>query len=220
MASARVIFLVLGMAVLVFFPAAGNSGITSDDAAQAIQESVRQLDLQTVLPKSNVNDPPPPKFRIPGEIVKLIFWGAILAFIAVLIWSLRDVLWKGSRSRKLTQPSEDIAPAETAARMEKARLEADELARQGNFVEAIHILLLQSLSEIRRRLDVSIAVSLTSREILETIGLPLPARHAFAHIIDRVEVSYFGVHVPSAEEYSACRNSYETLSEALREGRS
>jgi hypothetical protein len=80
----------------------------------------------------------------------------------------------------------------------------------------MHILLLNSVEEMRRRLSTPIAASLTSREILARAGLTPTAGAALADIVGRVEISYFGGHVPGAEEYAACRRSFEKLAGWLR----
>jgi hypothetical protein len=92
---------------------------------------------------------------------------------------------------------------------------ADELARQGRFVEAMHTLLLQSLADIRLRLDERFADSLTSREILRSARLPERGRAPLREIIARVEWTYFGEHPAEAADYQACRQRFGELAEAL-----
>ncbi len=222
---------ILGTLVIVLLTLAPLSlhAAPEPDPTQAAQEalraSIRSLGLQTKIPtdaapikeeNKYVPDRPP---IIPADIAQIVLLVAVAAIVIVIILTLRDNLWSSSRARKLRHTDEEeTAPIATAARMEKAQSEADELARQGSFAEAMHVLLLQSVSELRRRLDVSIAASLTSREILHRIGLPPSERAIFADIIGRVEISYFGSHQPGEEEYLACRRSFEALREALRRG--
>ena len=80
----------------------------------------------------------------------------------------------------------------------------------------MHVLLLRSVNELRRRLGVSIAVSLTSREILYRVALSPAERSHLADIIASVEISYFGPHQPDEEDYLRCRRDFEALSQALR----
>jgi hypothetical protein len=113
----------------------------------------------------------------------------------------------------------ETKPEETAARLEAAQADADELARQGQFGPAMHILLLKSLGELRRFLNLTIAVSLTSREILSRPGLNQEARAALTDLVNRVELAWFGAQEVGAAEYAACRLSFEALTGALRQGR-
>lgn len=237
MKPVKTAYVTLFMVISVSIPLSATAQIFSfrntppQTAHEALQQTVNSLDLQTRLPEETTepavdNDRQEKNRRWSGpllskEMARFLLWAALITLIIVIIWNLRGNLWSSSRARKLThtEKEKETTPVATAARMEKAQLEADELARRGDFAEAMHVLLLQSFNELRRRLDISIAVSLTSREILHAIGLPPPARRAFGDIIGRVEVSYFGNYRPSAEDYSACRTSFEALSDALRHGK-
>ena len=123
-------------------------------------------------------------------------------------------------ARRLKFESEDKEPdAGAAIRMEIASAEADDLASAGSFAAAIHVLLLRSVSEMRRRLNTPIAVSLTSREILRNSDLSSEMRDMFATIVGSVEISYFGSHDPNEEDYAECRRNFDALAELLRLGR-
>lgn len=192
-------------------------------ARDAFGASVRSLDLQTKLPtdKAPIREEnritlPDRPFSISTDFARTVLIVALIAIAVIIVFSLRDNLWSASRARRLKQDAPgEAALASVAARVDKAQIEADDLARQGDFAEAMHILLLQSVGELRRRLDVSIAESLTSREILYRIGLEPSERTIFADIIQRVEISYFGGHLPGEDDYLACRRNFETLSAAL-----
>lgn len=94
---------------------------------------------------------------------------------------------------------------------------ADHFARQGLFVEAMHELLLEGFREIRERGGKRLADSQTSREILRATSLPEQAQAALRAIILKVEWTYFGEHAATAADYHACRDSFTTLHEALRQ---
>ena len=221
--------LALVVAFLASGPAASLAAAPAEPpskeaAERALRASTRALGLQTELPSAKIKPQnlPPPKERpvnLTGDVAWVMLWGAVILALGVMFLSVKDSIWSNSRSRRLTpEEEEEIAPVATAARMEKAHVEAEELARQGSFAEAMHVLLLQSVSELRRRLGIPIAASLTSREILYRIGLTPEARAVFADIINRVEISYFGAHEPEQEEYLACRKSFEVLTRILQQG--
>jgi hypothetical protein len=141
---------------------------------------------------------------------------ALATITLILIKTWRDHRRSFNRTRPLSYGAQEFPDPSLATRMEKAQLEADEFARQGNFAEAMHVLLLRSVEELRRYLNISIAASLTSREILRHAELSPEGRSTFSDIVDRVEVSYFGAHRPDQEEYEACRGSFDALRGALR----
>ncbi|CAK7072388.1 MAG: hypothetical protein DELT_01938 [Desulfovibrio sp.] len=199
------------------------------EAESAVRRAERSLSLQTDIPKGSARiqkDAKPDAGRGASMSIRSIeglaqgiLYVAIGVIIVVVLMSLKDNLWSSSRSRRLSHKEEEEAkPAATAVRMEKAQAEADDLASAGSFAEAMHTLLLQSVNELRRKLDISIAASLTSREILYRVSLPARGRDAFADIIRWVEISYFGFHEPTQEDYLTCRQSYEILTAVLRQG--
>jgi len=198
-------------------------------AQTALRSAVRSLGLQTQLPTVDkeiatrysfwdkifdyLN-----KMNISTQNAATVLFCVSLAVIAFVVFKTwRDNLWSSSRAHRLRRSAEESAHfAESAMRMERTQIEADDLAARGNFAEAMHVLLLRSVDELRRYLSVSIAASLTSREILRHISLPQEGSFAFADIIDRVEISYFGAHHPCADDYKACRSSFDALTGVLR----
>lgn len=199
-------------------------------AKAALRLSSLALDLQTELPagagmrtegQKRRSSPPPeqPSWSLSEDTARFLLWGSVIVVLVVIALNAGSNVWSFSRSRRLERDEEDDAmPAAVAVRMDKAQARADDLAESADYAEAMHVLLLQSVSELRRRLDASIASSLTSREILSSLELPSPGRTSFADIVSRVEVSYFGAHEPGREEYLACRRSFEVLRASLRQG--
>jgi hypothetical protein len=207
--------------------AAAESSRLEREAGQAWSASARSLGLQTELPvKARAEAAGREKDQglsaegsapfLSQDLATYILYGSIFVILILVSLNLRGSLWSSSRSRRLIR-GEDGSNRAAAARMDKAQLAAEEIARAGNFTEAMHALLLQSLAELRR-LDLSFASSLTSREILRSAALPSEGRELFADIVSRVEISYFGAHQPDREEYLACRSSFESLTEVIRRG--
>jgi Domain of unknown function (DUF4129) len=95
---------------------------------------------------------------------------------------------------------------------------ADALSREGRFVEAIHLLLLQGLADIRQRLGLQFEDSLTSREILRRARLPAQGRTSLQEMVAAVEWTYFGGYPAELADYTACRRSFANLRQALSSG--
>lgn len=102
--------------------------------------------------------------------------------------------------------------------VEKPLGDADELARQGRFDEAIHVLLLRTLQELARRLPERLPSSLTSREILSRVRMPDDARSALSVLVGAVEVSHFGAATPGPDEFHQCRHYFQTFAAAYMRG--
>jgi hypothetical protein len=82
--------------------------------------------------------------------------------------------------------------------------DADQLAREGRWTEAVHALLLAAI----RRLSDEFGrpkPSRTSRELLRQFRLDDARRDAFRGLIVTVEAAVFGGRRPDAENYQACR---------------
>ncbi|MEM6535697.1 MAG: hypothetical protein AAF613_08670 [Pseudomonadota bacterium] len=101
----------------------------------------------------------------------------------------------------------DLRPEGGAAR---ALLEdADALAAQGRFAEAVHMLLFRSIRDIQAKLDGGVPNSLTAREIGMLSKLPDAVRSALSPIIRIVERSFFGGRPVDEAGWTEARASYQ-----------
>src|SRR5262249_29788159 len=97
------------------------------------------------------------------------------------------------------------------ARARALLADADRLAAQGLFAEAVHLLLFRSIEDIDERRPRSIKPALTSRNIAQLDALPSSARPAFARIATSVERSFFGGREIDAQDFQECRRAYEAF---------
>ena len=182
----------------------------TQDAHAAAEQVVRRLDLQTVLPR----DLEPALFRI--QIPVQVIWLMAALGVGLLLYMFKDMLPAlGFAARGDLADEEDGIGGTGAKPPEQVLAAADDLARQGRFVDAMHVLLLQGLADIRRHLGEQFADSLTSREILRSTKLSEAGRGPLRDIITRVEWTYFGKHPAEREDYAACRASFDALARAL-----
>jgi hypothetical protein len=196
-------------------PVERGPGVARERVEQAAKDSIRSLDLQTELVIDTSKPFRLPGFRIPQEVL----WVALALAAALLLYALRDELMNLLRPAKSgwEPPPPGAGEVEIGSETD-ALAAADRLSREGNFVEAMHVLLLHSLSEIRRQIGEQFADSLTSREILRAARITGAARTALRNIVGAVELTYFGAYPAQAGDYAACRRNFETLQEALRGG--
>jgi len=207
-----------------FVALAGSSGLMAawpwvvqarEDVQRLAEQAIRRLDLQTGLPT-----PQEPLFRLklptlPAEVL----WLVIIVAVGILLYSFRDAIAQlafGQGSHWLKDEAGADAPGQRAAMVVLEA--ADDLAARGQFVEAMHALLLQSLGEVRRRLDEQFADSLTSREIVQKARLSQTGRASLRDIVARVEWTYFGGRSATRTDYDACRQSFVALAQALQQG--
>jgi hypothetical protein len=179
---------------------------TPQEVQELANQVIRRLNLQT-----DFADPYRFILPISGEWL----WIVIAVVIAILLFVFRDLI-PGWRSRQRPDWATEEGQGDTRARTPAAVLgAADQLAAEGRFVDAMHVLLLQGLAAIRERLDEHFADSLTSREILRSTRLSETGRTSLRDIISRVELTYFGQRPAALADYVACRASFNTLAEAL-----
>jgi hypothetical protein len=151
------------------------------------------------------------EFLMPA--LKLLFWGGVALVVGLLLFLIvREVTGVSfARKRRATaraQPA-DWRPEAWKA---KALLEdADRLAEQGRYDEAVHLILYRSIDDIEGRRPRLVRPALTSRDIAALEGLPGAAREAFGHIARVVEASFFGGRPVDRAAFADCRQAYEAF---------
>jgi len=205
----RTAAVVVGAAISAF-PSGQIAAQTPQELQQLAEQAIRRLGLQTNFPV--VPEPFQLRLPIPAEAL----WIVIMIAIAVLLYVFRDLIPILRSQRGENWGSDEAGFGDGKARTPEAALgAADQLAGEGRFVEAMHVLLLQALAAIRVGLDEQFADSLTSREILRSTRLPESGRMPLRDIVNRVELSYFGQHPAALGDYVACRTSFNALTASL-----
>jgi hypothetical protein len=185
------------------------------DAQALAEQAIHRLDLQTELRREDEPLLPSRRLALPQEVV----WIAVIVGVLILAYAFRDLIPVLRAGRGGAWDEEEAASLSAGPRPAEIVLEtADDLAARGRFVEAMHVLLLQALADIRRRLDEEFADSMTSREILRSRQLSDVLRRPLREVISRVEWTYFGGHSADRDDYLACRASFSTLAQALLRG--
>jgi hypothetical protein len=155
-------------------------------------------------------------FDFLGELAplfKLVFWIGLAAIVLALLWVIgREVLRirLPDRHRPVTPSGEgDWRPAPGVALALLS--DADALAEQGRYDEAVHLLLLRSIGDIDGRLPNTVRPALTARDIAGLNRLPATARPAFSRIARVVEASLFGGRAVDRDAFAECRQAYEAF---------
>ena len=181
---------------------------------QLVCDSAIQFELQPY-----VIQPPPAWVKALAKfleaifpLLKLLFWVAVAAAVALLIMAIvrrvQDGRWSWPRrGPKLPEAEPSWRPEEAPARALLS--EADSLAAQGRYAEAAHLLLFRSIEYIDNRRPNLVRPALTSRDIAGAPALPSGPKTSFSSIVMTVERSLFGGRALGEGEWRQCRAAYE-----------
>lgn len=195
-------------------PAAGSGGF--DAAHQALSaDKTLQFEMRGIEPP-----PPPPGWLQPlveflmsmGPLFKIIFWLGLAALVLAVLWFIaREVIRirLPGKTDKLVIADDGWRPAPGVALALLS--DADALAAEGRFAEAVHLLLLRSINDIDGRLPNTVRPALTARDIAGLSRLPAAARPAFDRIARVVESSLFGGRPVDQAAFTDCRSAYEAF---------
>lgn len=152
-----------------------------------------------------------------APVARIVLWSVIALGAAALLWALYNRLRHGEWGLRLARRTEarDV-PAEEEWRPEAAGArswleEADALAREGRFGEAIRHLLFRSIEDIANRRPALVRPALTSRELAASEGIPGKARDLFAGIARLVERSLFAGQPVGEKDWLQAREIYSNF---------
>jgi hypothetical protein len=188
------------------------------DFVRAQQVVVADKSIQFDFPKPDPPVKPPEWFKMLADffdwaspVFKFLFWGAVFALVALLVWTLvRNMTGASFRWtwRKKTEDTTDDVWQPDAAKARVSLEEAEALAAQGRYAEAARLLLRHSVDDIADRRPGFLKPSITAREIATASEVPTTARTAFGAIARVVEASAFGSALVSAKAWEDCRAAY------------
>lgn len=138
----------------------------------------------------------------------------LLAALIMLYRGLRHGDWRLPRWRKAAPQALALEEEQWAPEAEPARAwlrEADALAAQGRYAEAVHRLLFRAIEDIARRRPRLIRPALTSRELATAQAVPAGARELFTRIARLVERSLFGGRQVDSSDWTSARAAYADL---------
>ncbi len=149
-----------------------------------------------------------------APVARILLWGviglAVVALTVVVVQRIRHGEWRWRwqprRSPVVDAIDEEWRP--DAAPLRAWLEEADALARDGRFADAIHCLLLRSIDDLASRRPQLARPSLTGRELSQSPLLPTRAQSLFASIAGIVERSLFGNRAVDEGQWDEARRSY------------
>ena len=194
---------------------------TSEDSPEFTFEMPEEF--QTDLPQDKARVAPKPKPKkaplfslgFLGPIFQLIFYGLLAFAVAYIVYLIVNTIIATRRGYVKADKSEDVPDIpvyQPDAKTAKVLLDdADSLAAQGKFAEAVHILLYRSIQDIEKSRPHHVKRSLTSREIAGLSILTPKAKDVFSQIGKLVENSFFGGGTLGLADYEASKEAYKAF---------
>ena len=198
----------------------GSGGGASARGRDGRDRRERRLDPRTHRPRDPGDRAPvdaPPTGPL-SDLASMLLWGLVAVGAIVIGATIYRQAAGYTGDDEAPARDRKVTDEQLAAVVERPRDDADELAAQGRFADAIHTLLLRTLHELASQHLVRVTPSMTSREILARVALQGEARAALAGLIVAVEQTWFGDEVPSADDYQRCRAQFDRFATAYRRG--
>jgi hypothetical protein len=154
-------------------------------------------------------------FEVIAPFMTYIFWAGVAIVAAMILYWIvselaRHLPQKTTEEKRAADvPVPEFRPA--AARARALLEEADRLAREGRFGEAVRVLLHRSIEDMDAAYPATIMPSMTSREISLLAYLSAQGRVTFVKIAQAVEASLFAGRALTAEQFAECRKAYESF---------
>lgn len=184
--------------------------------------------IQTAFPPPPPPPPPTPEwlrslfdaignfFQWSAPAAKPLMWIAVALVLLFLLYHFVPAFarWVDNlpfRRKAGDGDAEDGAGLAEAGAARSLLAEADALAAEGRFAEAVHLLLYRSVEDIEGRRPGLVKPAMTSRDLAEARDLPAAAQGAFSRIARAVEISLFGGRSIDAGAWQTCRSAYAEL---------
>ncbi len=157
-----------------------------------------------------------------APFARMILWtviiSAVIALVVIVVQRIRQGNWTWHKRTVAKRADLDNEWHPEASPVREWLNEADGLAGEGRFADAIHCLLLRSIDDLASRRPQLARPSLTGRELSQSPLLPARAQILFASIAGIVERSLFGRRPVEEAEWIEARRAYGefALAEAWR----
>jgi hypothetical protein len=188
-------------------------------------ETVRQSRDRVLADGSYQTERPAPQelpkiepFTIPPWLAETLLWAVLVGVGALVLFFLGNLALDLLRNRTAFQRNRDrpgegalrveTPPAEPSALDRATLAEADRLAGEGRFSEAIHLLLLVALARLQRELGARVAPAMTGRELLHLPALPGGTVEPLTRMVQLSEINHFGGRRAGEPDYRSARADF------------
>jgi hypothetical protein len=164
--------------------------------------------------RGGVNLPPisAPVIGAGAELTRIVFIVlAVAVAVLILAWLIQTLLQKMARERRGAGSEAEVEGGEAEPVRELDVEDANRLAAEGRFGEAIHALLLATIRHFAARARMEIQPSRTSRELVRLLPLTGDSRPRFNELVMAVERTLFGGEPAGAEDFQRSLERFRSL---------
>jgi len=139
----------------------------------------------------------------------------LVAFALLALWVFSSIQAKTRDAETTKEQTHHQDNAEQKGQAVPA--DAESLAKQGLYGEAIHALLLNAMAQLQEQ-QPTIRKSSTSREVLRSVHLGGTAKQALGNLIQAVELAHFGGRATDSATFHSCTRHYWDFHEGSQAG--
>ena len=158
----------------------------------------------------------PPSDRTPTLLPSGLVIGVAIVFAVVLLVLFLSAWWGTPRDIEPKTVPPPKEPAPTRAPLTRPQSEAEHLAKEGRYDEAVHVLLLETLRALTAHTRGGVSDALTSREVVREVDMPDAARKALGNLVTTVERSLFGQQSVHQRQYHECLEAFDRFRSAYQ----
>lgn len=191
--------------------------ISGEAVREAVEDELSSWNYQRTLTTAEP-DVPDIDFDLPPGLAEVLGWIAIaIVAIVALVWLWR-LLADRRASAVVEEPEAETAPALKRAAPSDLLAEADRLAAEGRYSEAVHVLLVGTFGGFAEAGARFVAPPLTSREVLADAPLRDSVKAALGELVSVVERAHFAGRTIGRGEFERCRESYRSIAGEIADG--
>lgn len=199
--------------------------VSDTETGNLVKNILSDDEYQSELPVQS-RTPQPQNFRMPGWVLKTLFYAlvglgifAVASFIWVLITGNRGALPLSPAVRKIkSRKRADQQPIRHSLIQPATLADAEKLAADGRYGEAVRFLLAACLIDLSNKRLVQIKPSMTGREIAGGASLVQEAQEALRALVITVEAYAFAEEKVSKSAYEQALEKFRFLEQAAGAG--
>ena len=188
---------------------AARSILSSSEFQRELPEASTGETSEVSAPPVSVPDLPAAPLSALSVVAQALMW-VLIVVSAGLVLAFLVHQWRAP-GRDPTDARTDGVTSSAVPDFATVPADAEALAAQGRHAEAIHVLLLATLDEMRRRLSLPMAPAMTSREVAGRVPLPGPAREALRSLVAAAERAWFAGVPAGSADWERCLATYRTF---------